>query len=418
MHEIALYYPFIHVRDDAWLKAAALYWPRMARLAPAEYPRYDSEIARQLSGELDFFLNIKPRSYARPAAVEFLEFIRNNREALQSRYSVSQVPGSVNDEEPYPSFKELIARGRQPTPETRVPADTAPDPRAHHDHGNIGWIHTEKLTWDLREELIASGLGSGSGPDWVIVAPDIAMVYTAALAEQVAESNDLAVVTDVPRAYGTLNRWDVEQLASALLGDDPPDGPALEADEVGALYAAVAIRTVVPASLDDIPVDRIIRARRKLAPEFDAFRDHLALVTNRLAELGSIKDPSILQARLELMVGRDLRRPAQDLEDKLRLLGLEPAQAVLGLKSLELPVAAAAAAGAVGLPPGVGQAGMVAARLVSSGVQSRRQRQQMLRSSPAGYLLGLEKHLTPGGIIERLRRTMTRAGKATRPFPP
>jgi hypothetical protein len=36
----------------------------------------------------------------------------------------------------------------------------------------------------------------------------------------------------------------------------------------------------------------------------------------------------------------------------------------------------------------------------------------MLRSSPAGYLLGLEKELTPDGVIERLRRTVRRAGDA------
>jgi hypothetical protein len=34
VRKIALYYPYIHIRDDNWLKAAALYWPRIARLAP------------------------------------------------------------------------------------------------------------------------------------------------------------------------------------------------------------------------------------------------------------------------------------------------------------------------------------------------------------------------------------------------
>lgn len=30
MPDIALYYPYTHVRDDAWLKAAALYLPKLA----------------------------------------------------------------------------------------------------------------------------------------------------------------------------------------------------------------------------------------------------------------------------------------------------------------------------------------------------------------------------------------------------
>jgi hypothetical protein len=57
---------------------------------------------------------------------------------------------------------------------------------------------------------------------------------------------------------------------------------------------------------------------------------------------------------------------------------------------------------------------MVAARLIATAARSRAQRRQMLRSTPAGYLLSLEKQLTPGGIIERLRRTLLRTRNNTR----
>ena len=29
---VALYYPYIHFRNWAWIKVAALYWPRVARI--------------------------------------------------------------------------------------------------------------------------------------------------------------------------------------------------------------------------------------------------------------------------------------------------------------------------------------------------------------------------------------------------
>jgi hypothetical protein len=431
MRDIALYYPYIHIRDDAWLKAAALYWPKIARLTPSGYPKYDSEAARRLSGELDFIINIEPRQYPSSVADEFIEFIRNNRKALQAKYSV---PQAVEFADPYMGFEQTVvgalARGL-PLPQQKR-ARLSPDydgrldtpPHPFDGNPNIGWIHIEKLTAGLAHELALNRLGVlvGSRPDfrgepeWAVVAPGIAAVYTAALADRVASSNDLSVVTDRQGAHGILNGWDIETLAQLLLSEDQEDESSFDTDEVGALYAAVAIKTVVPARIEDIPVGRIISARRKLAPEFDAFRDHLSLLADRLTELGQIKDPSVLQARLELMVERDLRRPTQELEKKLRQLGLEPAQAVLGLKSLELPAAAAAAASAVALPAGVSQAGLVAARLVASGVQARTQRRQMLGSSPAGYLLGLEKQLTPGGIVDRLRRTFRRAGKRTRPY--
>ena len=38
MPDIALYYAYTHIRDEAWLKAAALYLPRLGLIAPAGYP--------------------------------------------------------------------------------------------------------------------------------------------------------------------------------------------------------------------------------------------------------------------------------------------------------------------------------------------------------------------------------------------
>ena len=37
MATIGLYHPFIHFKDDAWLKLSALYWDRMARIVPPSY---------------------------------------------------------------------------------------------------------------------------------------------------------------------------------------------------------------------------------------------------------------------------------------------------------------------------------------------------------------------------------------------
>ena len=34
MATIGLYHPFIHFKDDDWLKLSALYWDRMARIVP------------------------------------------------------------------------------------------------------------------------------------------------------------------------------------------------------------------------------------------------------------------------------------------------------------------------------------------------------------------------------------------------
>jgi hypothetical protein len=46
MDKPALYFPYVHIRDDEWLKAAALYWPSVRRLVPHGYAKHDSATAQ------------------------------------------------------------------------------------------------------------------------------------------------------------------------------------------------------------------------------------------------------------------------------------------------------------------------------------------------------------------------------------
>jgi hypothetical protein len=46
MQKPALYFPYVHIRDDEWLKAAALYWPSVHRLVPHGYAKHDSVTAQ------------------------------------------------------------------------------------------------------------------------------------------------------------------------------------------------------------------------------------------------------------------------------------------------------------------------------------------------------------------------------------
>lgn len=278
-------------------------------------------------------------------------------------------------------------------------------------------MHVGKVRSELVRSLVETRLGvlSTDGA-WIGMHPRLALVYLAALADRVAQGNDLATVTDQATSHGVLNGWTMETLARVLLADDSAERPAATVDDITAMYAAVAILTVIPAGLSDVPVERIVRARRTLAAEFDAFRDHLASLADQLGALAQIEDPAILRTRLELLVQRDLRRSTDDLERGLRQLGLEPARAVLGMKSLELPATAAAAASGAGLPIAAGQAGLVAAQLVASGVHSHRQGRDRRRGA-AGYLLGLREELNPTGVVDRVRRMFRRASDPAGPAP-
>ena len=49
MERPALYFPYVHIRDENWLKTVALYWPSVSRLVPDGYVMRDSPTARALA---------------------------------------------------------------------------------------------------------------------------------------------------------------------------------------------------------------------------------------------------------------------------------------------------------------------------------------------------------------------------------
>lgn len=175
---------------------------------------------------------------------------------------------------------------------------------------------------------------------------------------------------------------------------------AHNADDVAIRYADIAVTTVVPSNLEHVPVAKIVKARQKLAAEFDVFHQHMKSLDEECTELATIENPAVLHARLHLLVDRDLRTPTAALQHDLRTLGLEPATAVLGLKSLPLP-AIAAATSTAGVPLAAGEAGLVTARLVTAGLRARAARRAARRSGPAGYLLGLRQTLRQRRLFGR-----------------
>ena len=69
MQEPGLYFPFVHIRDDDWLKMAVLYWPSVRRLVPADYLTQDGLIEKHVH-DFEAWLNRIAEGAVAPAAVE------------------------------------------------------------------------------------------------------------------------------------------------------------------------------------------------------------------------------------------------------------------------------------------------------------------------------------------------------------
>ncbi|MEW2386761.1 DUF6236 family protein [Streptomyces venezuelae] len=86
MQRIGLYFPYFHFRDEEWMKAAALYWPRMARVVPAGFTPGDSGVARALKDKLGFLVDVDPAAAARTVGPIFSQMLNEHYSALNRLY--------------------------------------------------------------------------------------------------------------------------------------------------------------------------------------------------------------------------------------------------------------------------------------------------------------------------------------------
>ncbi|MFF0431733.1 DUF6236 family protein [Streptomyces sp. NPDC004327] len=391
---VGLYYPYFHVRDDGWLKRAALYLPGLARVHPPGHPFHDSATAQVLRDELGFFTDIDPTRYADEVAQELKGVMQREEARLLPRYG-------------FPS-EWLSDKSRR-----RV---------IHLDP--FGWLHRSQLGtstpdfwWTTFRNFVVRSrewapfgtyTDGNSVRDWIGLHPHLVSVYTRALVDRIAHANALVPVTDDPVLFA-LPGWTATDFEEALLGPSAPgpnpgvwwlpnrqNGRAHPAPPVTApaagLYATAAVQAVLPHAINDIPAKDIVRARLRLSDEFEAFRAHLDELGSQFAALDQVTDPAVLQARIAAMVDRNLSRPLKDLTRGLRSLRLKPIREVIGLRSLELPALAALGAHTVNLSPILGAGGAVVVQLVASSRSARAAAADQRRSA-TGYLLGLRREL-------------------------
>jgi len=60
-----LYYPFIHFRDEGWLKLSALYWDDVTRIVPRAYVPRDNREVRALE-DAGVVKRVDPGAYEQP----------------------------------------------------------------------------------------------------------------------------------------------------------------------------------------------------------------------------------------------------------------------------------------------------------------------------------------------------------------
>jgi hypothetical protein len=90
----ALYYPYIHFRDEAWVKQAALYWDNVARIVPGGYGErlHDGDVVKALRDEAGVVVDREPEDHVvETVSEELCRFVDAHADALAQHFSPDPV---------------------------------------------------------------------------------------------------------------------------------------------------------------------------------------------------------------------------------------------------------------------------------------------------------------------------------------
>ena len=408
---LGLYYPFVQFQSDSWLKLAALYWDRIARIVPPGYHLQDSDTVRRLQDELGFVTNLKPPYEALDdVGGEFLALLAERGPELCNLYRVQGDPligpGPIGQSWPPPWSNVGPSIGG---PQWNGPVDPSlvagADPR-------LAYIYSSgKMTPQLESALIDAELGVPIQPYGLIgMHPQLAFVYMHTLASKMA-SSVMCPLTDDDFEHVAAG-CDANRIAEALLGfrtnQNTPDGGA---EDLALEFAMLALQSVIPKDINSLPVQKIIEIRRRHFEELVAFQRATNTIINSVPQAVSA-DTEVGALYLQDLYERTLKPELRRLKSNLHKSGIDSVYGAMSVKvqapALVTSGAAIFGAGALHLNPVMMGAGAVVMCLIPRIRRQRAEAQRLRADSPAAYLLRLEEGLKPASLASAMAARATR----------
>lgn len=362
----ALYYPFIEIRSERWLKTAALYWDTVSTIVPEGIRPYTSEAA----------------SVFHAAGI---------LEPVVVAPDVDEVEGVADDVLLYLDSSE----GRQLL-------DTASTSERVGIHvakfaENLRWegVHRGKMTERLHQTLHDLGVARRRHNSWAQVPEPFAHFYMTVLATRVAEQRGKALVTDAIEA---------EPLAERVFrGDRPPNRrgrgrvPGRTAE---GLLACLALRTV--DIRPDTTATKIIRFREKHQVEVGRFR---TAIRNLAKEFTRDVGVEALRSHVDTTYSDEVAPAMDELRGRLRDNRISCGFSNLRLSTLmsASPTALGVALSGTPFGPFALVAGVGLSVVLSVG-NYRIQRRSLLRGNPYSYVLAAEKAFGEHAVRSKRRR--------------
>lgn len=360
-----LYYPYIDIRNERWLRNAALFWDSIRTIVPVSHRNpYSSAFARELNDE------------------GFLDPIH----VSSDMYEVESLTDTVLEFLTDPTSASVMLETDEYQTVRVHPNKMAYELR------NLVEIHPQKLPYLIRSHLDQAINDQG----WVNVSPGFARFYMTLLASKIAERLGLGLVTESKAA---------DQLAITVYKGKPfgfcnPD--LLNAPRAGRYYEASGPRRTLPKEIapgllidlivQNIELPRDIAARDVLQfkkdhrEELSVFRRELSRLTTGLPDGLSIE---ALRQYLHDQYEAEVVPALRSLRHSLHAQGWNTALTGF-LKASFLSAGPTTAAIAAGIPSSIALLAGVGVSLTASAVLLTNQRQHTRLESPYSYLLSLE----------------------------
>jgi hypothetical protein len=394
MQDIGLYYPYLHFRDEAWLKGAVLYWDRVDRILPAfpedflNFAPDDSDAVVALKGE-GYIGRIVPSDEAKKVGTSFLKLIKQHEEALRAKYDVSKV-----------SEWEI-----NPEPE-RVPVN---EPLPEDYDCRFAYIAEGKMPHALHDALVETGLAIKgvyeAGLDFLGMHPKLASIYMTSLAEEITAGKPYQPITENPKLHIAVSGCTMERIAQALLGDGNSELVFTDSnkrqDEAEAFMASFCLQTVMPKNIESLEVRKIIDFKKTRRDEMRNFRRSLEDFVTNLEWLEGVKNQNEMQKVLKRAYDARIAPQLKEAESFFRTLGGGTVLSTIALSPASLPNSLGSLLNIPLEPVAAGIAGVAIAMLpVLYGARWMARE----KVGSIAYLLHVKEGLNPATLRQRILR--------------
>ena len=264
MFETALYYPTIDIKNDSWLKSAALFWDRIETIVPEseEHPYHRRSTMMLQDEHILFPHRVNPFCEEvigiEQDVIKYLNTSEGKRSFVRPWFKPAKREYGEGDDGFYRQLKREFQE------------------RQIQDVYREFYIHVEKLPMILREKL--SGYENKDG--YLLASRGFMSFYMTLLANRICQNKGMALLTDKVYQNVLSNKILVEGLSLS-------DKRYNRKIKRGMMYRIM---------VDDIkidphtPMERIVKFKRDRVHELNSFRKEMDKLTTCYTEGMEIKD--------------------------------------------------------------------------------------------------------------------------------